>query len=400
MSPVGCVGGAEQVLLASIRAARDLIPGADLSAVLLADGPLGAEAERLGASVIRVPLPDRLARLGDAQRPGWGRVLGAVPGAVGFVAGLRAALGRLAPDLIVSNGMKAHALAAPARPRGVPVLWHLHDFPSRRPTTARLLRRLGAGVAGGIAVSDALKRDADAAFPGLAISVVHNAVDTDHFAPADRDGSGLDRLAGLAPAEPDTVRVGMVATYAIWKGQEVFLDALARLPASGPPVRGYIVGGPIYSTAGSQFTREHLERRAEANALAGRVGFIPFLSDPADLYRMLDVAVHASTRPEPFGLAIAEAMSCGKPVVVAEAGGAAELFTPGHDGLGHTPGDAEGLASAIAALAGDPGLRRRLGANARRTAIERFSPDRFAGEIAAVYASCLRRPARRGLGRA
>ncbi len=103
---------------------------------------------------------------------------------------------------------------------------------------------------------------------------------------------------------------------------------------------------------------------------------------------MLDVAVHASTRPEPFGLAIAEAMGCGRPVVVASAGGAAELFTPGHDGLGHAPGDAAGLAGAIARLAADPGQRARLGANARRTAVERFSQERSGREVAAVYASC------------
>jgi glycosyltransferase involved in cell wall biosynthesis len=248
-----------------------------------------------------------------------------------------------------------------------------------------LLRRLTAGVAGCIAISDAVRQDAESVLPGLAISVVRNAVDTDHFAPADRDAAQLDRLAGLEPAEPGVVRVGLVATYANWKGQDVFLDALARLPAPGPPVRGYIVGGPIYVTVGSQFSRDELERRAASRGLAGRVGFVPFQTDPVDLYRMLDVAVHASTRPEPFGLTIVEAMSCGKPVVVSAAGGAAELFTPGHDGLGHSPGDAAGLAAAIARLAADPRLRERLGANARRTAVERFSRERFGREMATIY---------------
>ena len=354
LNPIGEVGGGERVLLAAIRGAREHLPGARLDVVLFAGGPLEAEAERLGAAVTVVPLPASLAGLGDTRlrdngRPGtlarlgfgWA-ALGEAPAAVGFVRRLRAALRRSAPDLIHSNGLKAHAFAAVARPRGVPVLWHLHDFLSHRPVMARLLRRLTVGVAGGIAISEAVRRDAEAVLPGLAISVVRNAVDTDHFAPADRDGAELDRLAGLELAGPGVVRVGLVATYANWKGQDVFLDALARLPATGPPVRGYVVGGPIYATAGSQFTRDELERRAAANGLAGRVGFVPFQTDPADVYRMLDVAVHASTRPEPFGLTIAEAMGCGKPVVVAAAGGAAELFTPGHDGLGHTPGDAPG----------------------------------------------------------
>ncbi len=183
-----------------------------------------------------------------------------------------------------------------------------------------------------------------------------------------------------------------MATYANWKGQDVFLDALGRLAATGsmPPVRGYVVGGPIYATAGSQFTRDELEQRAAANGLGGRVGFVPFQAGTADVYRMLDVAVHASVRPEPFGLTIAEAMACGKPVVVSAAGGAAELFTPDYDGLGHAPGDATGLAAAIARLAADPALRARLGANARKTAVEQFSQERYGREIAAVYAACHR----------
>jgi glycosyltransferase involved in cell wall biosynthesis len=409
LSPVGVVGGAERVLLAALRGARQSLPGARLSVVMLADGPLGVEAGRLGAAVTVVPLPPRLAGLGDTRLYGHGRgrlgvgsvagfgwtALAETPAALGFVRRLRAALRRLGPDLIHSNGLKAHALAALARPRGVPVLWHLHDFLTPRPVMARLLGRLSGGAAGGIAVSDAVRCDAESILPGLKIALVPNAVDTDHFAPGDGDGAALDHLAGLPPAGPDVVRVGLVATYAEWKGHEVFLDALARCAASaapgagasGPPVRGYVVGGPIYTTAGSQFTREGLERRAAAAGLSDGVGFIPYQPDPADVYRRLDVVVHASTRPEPFGLTIAEAMSCGKPTIVAAAGGAAELFTPGEDGLAHTPGDVAGLAAAIARLAGDAALRARLGANARRTAVARFSLERYGRQIADVYSS-------------
>jgi glycosyltransferase involved in cell wall biosynthesis len=175
-----------------------------------------------------------------------------------------------------------------------------------------------------------------------------------------------------------------VATYANWKGHLVFLDALAQLPPHSP-VRGYVIGGPIYATAGSQFTRDELEQRATANGLTGRVGFVPFQSDPADVYRMLDVVVHASTRPEPFGLTIAEAMSCGRPVVVAAAGGAAELFTPNADALGFPPGDLAALADAITRLAADSELRHQLGTRARQTAVAHFPVQRFGRELADVY---------------
>jgi glycosyltransferase involved in cell wall biosynthesis len=177
------------------------------------------------------------------------------------------------------------------------------------------------------------------------------------------------------------VRVGLVATFANWKGHDVFLEALSRLPAH-LPVRGYVVGGPIYTTAGSQWTRGELEAMAAELGLGERVGFVPFQRDPADVYRMLDVVVHASTRAEPFGLTIAEAMSCGRAVVVSAAGGAAELFAEGVDAFGYTPGDVSGLAAAIRRLVEDAELRRRLAANARATALERFGVERFGGEFA------------------
>ena len=100
---------------------------------------------------------------------------------------------------------------------------------------------------------------------------------------------------------------------------------------------------------------------------------------------------HEAGIAEPFGLTIAEAMSCGRPVVVAAAGGAAELFTPEYDGLGHTPGDTMELAAAISRLAADPALRAQVGANARRTAIEQFAHERYAREIAAIYTGCRRK---------
>jgi glycosyltransferase involved in cell wall biosynthesis len=57
------------------------------------------------------------------------------------------------------------------------------------------------------------------------------------------------------------------------------------------------------------------------------------------------------------------------------------------------------LAGVVARLAADPGLRARLGANARRTAVERFSQERYGREIAAVYAACRRDRIESGSGR-
>jgi glycosyltransferase involved in cell wall biosynthesis len=115
------------------------------------------------------------------------------------------------------------------------------------------------------------------------------------------------------------------------------------------------------------------------------VGFTGFVEEPAAAMRALDVVVHASTEPEPFGLVIVEALACGRALVASQAGGAAELFTPGETALGHPPGDAERLAAAIAALAADPELRARLGSAGRREMVRSFDRARLAVELVPIY---------------
>jgi glycosyltransferase involved in cell wall biosynthesis len=280
-------------------------------------------------------------------------------------------------------------------PAGVPVVWHVHDFYGARRAAGWLLRRARSRVRAAVAVSHAVAADARRVLPGVRVEVVPNAVDVEHFSPGPGDGESLDRRAGLPPAPPGTVRVGLVAAYARWKGQLAVLDAAATLAREAPalPVRWYLVGGPIYHTA-AQFTEAELRAAAEARGLAGRVGFVPFAADPAPVYRALDVVLHASTQPEPFGLTVAEAMACGRAVVVSAAGGAAELFTDGRNALGVPPGDVARLANAVRLLVENPEVRVRLGRAARYTAVERFDANHYGPRLCRVYRDATARAAR------
>lgn len=393
LSPVGRVGGAERVLLTAVAAVRREDPSAAVRVVALADGPLLAAAHELGAETEVVPVPAALAGLGDSRLRG-GRAALAVrslvrlPAFARLARRLRATVGRFGSDIVHSNGIKTHLLSRFAVPVGVPVVWHVHDFYGLRPAAGWLLRRARGRVRLAVAVSNAIAADARAVLPGVPIEVVPNAVDVAHFSPGPADGESLDRLTGLPAAPPGTVRVGLVATYARWKGHLAVLDAAARLAKEAPtlPVRWFIVGGPIYETA-AQFTEAELRAEVESRGLTGRVGFVPFAADPVPVYRSLDVAVHASTQPEPFGLTVVEAMACGRAVVVSAAGGAAELFTDGVDALGVRPADAEQLASAIRRLIESPALRERLGAAARKSAVGRFDANRFGVALCRVYQS-------------
>lgn len=395
LNPLSLIGGAEFILLDLLASLPEALPGIDRHLVICSEpGPLSEKAEALGVQVHHLSFPDVIAGLGDSALRGKGRLAAAAslagkaaPAALAgerYARRLRRLLGELAPDLIHSNGMKNHLLLKLAAPRGVPVVWHAHDFFGSRALMSRALRWASSRVSGIIAISESVGRDAQAVLPRVPVTVVYNAIDTHEFAPGPGDGGWLDAQAGLAPAPAGCVRVGLVATYARWKGQDLFLQALALLPPD-VPVRAYIVGGPIYKTRGSQFNIEELKAAAEQLGVGDRLGFVPFQESTAEVYRALDVVVHASTQPEPFGRTIAEAMACGRAVIVSNAGGAAELFTDDVDAVGTPPRDPQALADAIRGLAGDPERRARLGANARRSAVERFSRDRLGRQVADVY---------------
>jgi glycosyltransferase involved in cell wall biosynthesis len=303
-----------------------------------------------------------------------------------YAARVRKLVRGYAPAVLHSNGMKMHVLSAAIRTRDERVVWHVRDFVGERPLMATVLGIASRRVSLAIANSNAVAADVRIHLRGLPVHVIHNAIDTDAFCPVGAAAS-LDTLAGLPAAPLGTVRVGIVATYARWKGHEVFLSAAKRvLDQRSGPVRFYVVGGPVYETAGSQYDHAELRAIVESLGIASDVGFVPFAREPAAIYRALDVVVHASTRPEPFGRTIVEAMSCGRAVVVAGSGGALELFSDGVDAVRARPNDAALLADAIRDLVRDPERRVRLGAAAHEAALRRFSRSRLAEQVLAAYA--------------
>jgi glycosyltransferase involved in cell wall biosynthesis len=389
-NPVGSIGGAEMCLLDLLGSTIRARPDWRLAVILGDDGPLRGAVEALGVRCLVEPMPESVSLLGDSGSLGRGKLLARMAAsssqALAYGSRLRRLFRSERPDLIQTNGMKAHLLGTWAAPRDVPVIWHLHDYLGPRPAMARLLRfasrRRGVSV---VAVSNSVADDARRVLgPGVPVRAIHNAVDLRRFAPGPGDGPALDRASGWSDAPAGTVRVGLVATFALWKGHEVFFDAIARIPRERP-ARFYVVGGPIYRSTGSQWSMDDLKLEATRRGVIDRVGFVGPVEEPAELLRSLDIAVHASTRPEPFGRAIVEGMATGLGVVAIRDGGAAELFDDGESALGCPPNDASRLARAIDRLILDPDLRQRLGANGRKAAMDRFDADRLFDAWDPVY---------------
>jgi glycosyltransferase involved in cell wall biosynthesis len=286
--------------------------------------------------------------------------------------------------------MKAHLLAGLLTPARARLVVHLHDFISTRRASKRLLPALQRirGRAVFIANSQAVARDFKGLAPDATVRTVYNVVDTTYFREGPAEPDWLATLAGLEPPAQEATAFGLVATYARWKGHGLFIEAAGLLRKARPELamRFYVVGGPIYETLGSQVRASELLQQARAAGIESHFGLVPFQDDIARVYRTLNVVVHASTQPEPFGRTIVEAMACARPVIVACAGGAAELFDEGVNAFGFEPGNAVRLAEAMMREL-DPDVRARLGRSARHHAVVGFGRSRLAPELLRVYAS-------------
>jgi glycosyltransferase involved in cell wall biosynthesis len=390
VSVSGQLGGSEVVLIDLVNQVRRLRPSWILHLIAPGCGPLSERARAAGVAVQVVPMPDAVAHIGESGRRDRpvslaGQLVAAAGALPAYEARFRNTLAAIGPDIIHSNGLKAHVLTARAHGQARR-LWHLHEYVRHRPLTRGLLRwyapRCDVWVANSASVSSDVERAAGDRLQSPR-HVIPNGVDLQRFTP-EGPRVDLDALAGLPPAPAGTVRVGLISTFSRWKGHEVFLRAIRRIPPA-VGVRAYVVGGPLYDTAGSQFSMNEMRDLAREAGCEDRVGFTGFQPNAPSVMRSLDVVVHASTAPEPFGLVLTEAMACGRALVTSAAGGSAEIVEPDVNALVHTPGDPESLARAITRLALDPGLRARLGRAGREHVVARYDLRAFGERFVRVY---------------
>jgi glycosyltransferase involved in cell wall biosynthesis len=209
---------------------------------------------------------------------------------------------------------------------------------------------------------------------GRTLEIIPSSVDLDRFRP-EGDAGPIKRRLGLE-GQRVLAFTGRLVPH---KGIDVLLRTLPELPGD---VSALIVGrGP---------------RLSGLKGLAGRLGvldrvrFCPDVSDeelPSYL-RAADLFVFPSqNRLEGFGLAVAEAMACGLPVVIADMPGVREVIEPGKEGLLAEPMIAGDLAKNLRELLDDPERRRRMGTAARRRAEERYGLPKVAGQLIALYRS-------------
>lgn len=365
----GVLGGGEIALLPWLErnARQDRV-------VLLQDGPFRTRLEENGVPVTVLPMDTSAIR----RESGVSSILAAVPQLLSLRKRFRA-LAQQA-DLIYANSQKAFLLAAASKRRGQPLVWHLRDILSAEHFSA-IIRRIavffGDRFATAIIANSEATAEAYSAAGGRRdlVTVVYDGVSATPFdAPSD---TGFISRFRAEHGIGDRPLIGLFSRLSEWKGQHILLEAVARIP----DVHVALIGDALF---GEHDYVERIRQRAQMPDLAGRVHFLGFQSDVPRLMLTMDIIVHCSVSPEPFGLVIVEGMLARRPVIAANAGGAREIIVDGASGILCTPGDVAELSDSILSLLQDPAKAKRLAEAGRQRAESRFSLEQCFEGIRAV----------------
>lgn len=208
------------------------------------------------------------------------------------------------------------------------------------------------------------------------VHVIHNGIDFD------RVRTSPDAVARVKAAfrGPDGLLLVTVGRLHPEKGYEYLFRALAAAKARIPEVRLLVAGE-------GQFERTYRDMVAGLG-LAETVLFLGFRTDVADLVSAADLFVLPSVA-EAFGIAVAEAVYLGTPVLATSCGGIPEIVEQGRDGVLVPPGDVPALADALVSLLNDPARCAQLRSAGTARIRAQFSFEKMVAAYESLYARLL-----------
>ena len=350
------------------------------------DGPFAQHLRKSNIEVRIVPLSEasREVRKGSLT-------LGSIAGKAGVAADYVRYVGKIAAlardvnaGVIHCNSLKADLYGGFAGNRAkIPVVWHIRDTidASYLPGPVVRVFQNRAAVMPAYVVCNS-QHTLDTLFPPNnpkwakrreTCAVIHDGLTNKDLSVAARP-----EITGKWKNTPPCV--GIVGRLVEWKGQHVFLEAAKKVLDSGVSAEFVLIGAPLFGEADYE-TR--LKKQAEP--LGNAASFTGFRADVSELMKTLDILVHASITPEPFGQVVTEGLASGLPVIGTDAGGVREILTSGKNGILTPPGDADALSDALCLLLNDPAKAQTLAQAGWAHIRAQFTARQTANRLEAVY---------------
>lgn len=262
---------------------------------------------------------------------------------------------------------------------GKPCVVHERGWPV---TTTWLRRRLALRYDQIICISDAVRRNLLSLNLGpLNLVTIHNGVDV--------NSAGSPKATELVRAEfhlePNCRLVGVVGNIQPWKGHDVVIRAIAAIKPEFPDLVCLIVGDVSKGLDPNFEYYLSLRKLIADSGLEKNIVLTGFRKDVANYMTAMEIVIHSSVEPEPFGRVLIEAMVARKPLVATNAGGVPEIVRDGVTGYLVAPGSVSQMASKIAILLRDSDLRLQMGRRGHETVVDKFDIELTSSAIANVY---------------
>lgn len=284
-------------------------------------------------------------------------------------------------DLVHLNNtiVRNHHWMLGARLAGVKCISHERGINENISWISRVFAR---GLAAIVCISVSVRDNLQAQGIGEGkLVIVHNGLDPKKVR-AKVDAAEIKKRYGIATGSPI---VGIVGNIKEWKGQDVVARAVARLRDRWPDLRCFLVGDidvdPSYE--------EKLRTLVREQGLQDNIVFTGYQSNVADFVNVMDIVIHASVLPEPFGRVLLEGMAMRKPLIGSRGGAVPEIVQEGVTGFMFIPGDDAELARCMALLLEDKDRARRLGEAGYQRAAQEFGIERNVQKTEALYAKLL-----------
>ena len=277
-------------------------------------------------------------------------------------------------DIVHTNSLKACIIGGIAsRLARKPLIWHIHDRISEEYLPKAIVKLIRVLIR---VMPHAVIANSEATLGTL------NLRDTKQNVVVYPGAVVCESVPDLLNGKSN--RIGIIGRLSHWKGQHIFLEVAARVLQKHPNTEWVIVGSALF---GEDEYCQQLKDRASRNDLAGHITFRGFQSDVVTEMCNLDIVMHCSILPEPFGQVITEAMALAKPVIASKAGGVLEIIEDKKSGILVEIGDIQGNVDAVTTLLEDGNTANYLGKMGRARVLEHFTIQKSANAALDLYKS-------------
>ncbi len=281
----------------------------------------------------------------------------------------------------LNNGIRSHLpLLMASHFSGCRIICHFHGWRSFTHTEQWFTPWVDQFVAISEAGAEFLKDK----IPRRNIIAIPNGLPAGH--PLEKSIAGIKTDRAILGISESAKVISIVGRLVEWKGQEIYLKALARTIHDHPNVIGIILG---HDPTPDQHYLIKLKALAEELQISSHIRFLPWQEDVKAIYSISDIVVHASTDPEPFGLVILEAMFARKPVVATRGGGVGDLVVDGKTGILVEPRNVDQFAHALHQLVSDPKFANCLAEAGENRAKTYFTMEQNAARVQDLYLDLL-----------